>query len=826
MKKIISIGVALMTITALMGVGVHFASATYSQCSDGFNNDPVQDNLVDAADPGCHVGGTLSGAYDPTINSEFNSTQGGTTALQCSDGMDNDGAQGADAADPDCHSDNNANNASSYNPNDNSEFSSCITNGCNPPVFACSDGIDNDGDGKIDFGSGPNNDPGCTAANDNDEFNASPVNNPPQCPAISAKTVTVGNSLQFSFSATDTDTLTYSAFFLPTGASFLNQIFNWTPNTSQAGVWNVILRATDTANQYCDSSVSITVNSQPATAQCSDNQDNDGDNKIDYPNDPGCFGPSDNDEFNTQTFQCSDNIDNDGDGKTDYPTDPGCFGTTDNDESNAQTFQCSDNIDNDGDGKIDYPNDPGCFGTTDNDESNQTQSVNRPPYWNSFPNQTVQANQTLQFFYVANDPDNDPLTYTTFNLPSGASYNNGSFSWTPMTNQIGTYTLTIQARDPQGLTANTSVNITVTSTSGCVGSGCNTQNQPPVCNYNQSYYTIATNTLLQFTVSAYDPNNDFLTWNSFNLPLGASFDSANYNYFNYNNSNQVRNFRWTPTLNQIGVYTTTFRAQDQFGSYCDIPATIQVTGGQQPVQNQPPYFTSTAATQAFVNQLYTYDANAADPENDSLTFALITAPSGMILNPSTGLVQWTPSTIQGGSTYPVTISVSDGRNTPVTQSFSVFVRGTTVVIETGPTQTLSITSVRIENGGPVAVAGASYQAVTTATQCGCPVVTQPVISNGCVYPTAGYQYPAYPTTQVTSGYPCNSGYTTVGANYIGMPGANVIVTFETNIPSRGQVKYGLSQQYEFTSPMDSQLSTVHSINLGPLEIGRTYYIRA
>jgi len=36
-----------------------------------------------------------------------------------------------------------------------------------PPTFACSDGVDNDGDGLTDFPS----DPGCGSASDNDEFN-------------------------------------------------------------------------------------------------------------------------------------------------------------------------------------------------------------------------------------------------------------------------------------------------------------------------------------------------------------------------------------------------------------------------------------------------------------------------------------------------------------------------------------------------------------------------------------------------------------------------------------------------------------------------------
>jgi hypothetical protein len=49
-------------------------------------------------------------------------------------------------------------------------------------------------------------------------------------------------------------------------------------------------------------------------AQCEDELDNDGDALIDYPNDPGCFGPtSDNEDP-----KCQDGEDNDGDGKIDF----------------------------------------------------------------------------------------------------------------------------------------------------------------------------------------------------------------------------------------------------------------------------------------------------------------------------------------------------------------------------------------------------------------------------------------------------------------------------------------------------------------------------
>ena len=194
----------------------------------------------------------------------INVDDGNSTSYQCSDNLDNDGDGLIDYPnDPGCS-----------NPYDDDETNN------NPPVYQCSDNLDNDGDGLIDYP----NDPGCYSALDDDETN----NNPP-------------------------------------------------------------------------------------VYQCSDNLDNDGDGLIDYPNDPGCLSLIDNDEYNFVS-QCSDNLDNDGDGLIDYPNDPGCENANDNDENNA-VYQCSDNLDNDGDGKIDYPLDPGCTSSKDNSEQDINDTI-------------------------------------------------------------------------------------------------------------------------------------------------------------------------------------------------------------------------------------------------------------------------------------------------------------------------------------------------------------------------------------------------------------------------------------------------------------------
>ena len=106
---------------------------------------------------------------------------------------------------------------------------------------------------------------------------------------------------------------------------------------------------------------------------CGDGIDNEGDNLADFPADPGCDDPYDNDESNPPIAQCSDGRDNDGDGKIDYPNDPGCYNPLQNLEADdcpagPMCPDCSNTQDDDGDSLIDYPADDGCSSAADNDE--------------------------------------------------------------------------------------------------------------------------------------------------------------------------------------------------------------------------------------------------------------------------------------------------------------------------------------------------------------------------------------------------------------------------------------------------------------------------
>lgn len=105
-----------------------------------------------------------------------------------------------------------------------------------------------------------------------------------------------------------------------------------------------------------------------APAGCSDELDNDGDERADFPGDPGCESPEDQSEENEpEAPECFDQMDNDGDGEVDFPNDPQCLSASDQRE--AADPQCSDRVDNDGDGLIDDL-DPGCEDGEDNNEYN------------------------------------------------------------------------------------------------------------------------------------------------------------------------------------------------------------------------------------------------------------------------------------------------------------------------------------------------------------------------------------------------------------------------------------------------------------------------
>ena len=112
------------------------------ECSDTTDNDG--DGVADTDDPDCHTDGdaTNPDTYDPNDDSEA-----GGDAPECSDTTDNDGDGVADIDDPDCHTDGNASNPDSYDPDDDSEASDQQALPFAQPAAAAGDTLPNTGAG-------------------------------------------------------------------------------------------------------------------------------------------------------------------------------------------------------------------------------------------------------------------------------------------------------------------------------------------------------------------------------------------------------------------------------------------------------------------------------------------------------------------------------------------------------------------------------------------------------------------------------------------------------------------------------------------------------
>jgi hypothetical protein len=96
------------------------------------------------------------------------------------------------------------------------------------------------------------------------------------------------------------------------------------------------------------------------------------------------------------------------------------------------------------------------------------------------------------------------------------------------------------------------------------------------------------------------------------------------------------------------------------------------------IANTAPAFSSTASTSATIGDQYSYDANANDADDDTLTYSLQVYPTGMAINPASGMITWTPSDTQTG-THSVTVRVSDS-TTYTDQSFDISISNIRLVI--------------------------------------------------------------------------------------------------------------------------------------------------
>lgn len=277
------------------------------------------------------------------------------------------------------------------------------------------------------------------------------------------------------------------------------------------------------------------------------------------------------------------------------------------------------------------------------DSENHTPRIVSPP-------SAFRATLGEEFAYDmrAEDVDGDPVEWTLVEAPHGASLDRryGTLRWQPSAEQLGNQRFVVSASDPIGMESTQSFSLLV--------SGSNLA--PSIVSRPLSEAIVDERYV--YGVRAIDPENDALSFRLLQGPQGMTIDKDR------------GILRWTPHAGQIGTATVVVEVSDIRGN--SSKQVIQVAVSNV-VRNAEPIITSRASFRARVDAVYQYDVNAVDPEGKSIAFSLLTAPQGMQIDASSGMITWTPTSAQVGS-HLVQVAAIDSQGGRGVQRFAILVR--------------------------------------------------------------------------------------------------------------------------------------------------------
>ncbi|MGE5314944.1 MAG: putative Ig domain-containing protein [Acidobacteriota bacterium] len=238
---------------------------------------------------------------------------------------------------------------------------------------------------------------------------------------------------------------------------------------------------------------------------------------------------------------------------------------------------------------------------------------------------------TVRFTAVGTDADNDSLTYTITGAPAGASINakTGVFTWVPAYGTKGTYTVTVKAADPLGLSDTKTVTITIAK-----------KNVRPYFAAITSK-TVTERDTLRFTIAASDSNNDALIYSLKTLPVKAAFDTTTGAFF------------WVPDTGTSGTYQMTAVVRDVDNATDTARFTITVAR-----KNFKPVIQKVSAQSVTEGDTLRFTIFGSDAYGEKVTYTATSLPAGAKLDTITGGFVWAPAVGAAGK-YAVLFKASD-----------------------------------------------------------------------------------------------------------------------------------------------------------------------
>ncbi|MEG5129330.1 putative Ig domain-containing protein [Microcoleus sp. ARI1-B5] len=302
------------------------------------------------------------------------------------------------------------------------------------------------------------------------------------------------------------------------------------------------------------------------------------------------------------------------------------------------------------------------FGGTDTQSwtinvSNST--ANRLPSITSVPDTVTNLEKVYRYGLAGSDPDGDYLLWSLDSAPKGMVIDakTGGLSWQPTPDQIGEHTVAVRVTDALGSYTGQEYTLKVT--------GINT---PPAI-VSIPVTVAGVGGTYKYQVLGTDPENDTLRYSLGTKPEGMKIDA------------RTGLIEWTPGTAGVGSHIVEVLATDAQGGVGNQKFAVSV--GTAAV-NQAPTVVSTPLFAASLGSQYSYQVQAIDPEGGSLTYQLLQAPTGMAINPTTGLLTWNNPT---AGNHTVVVGAADAGGLGAAQGFTLTARANTApAVPTVPAQ--------------------------------------------------------------------------------------------------------------------------------------------
>jgi len=345
---------------------------------------------------------------------------------------------------------------------------------CQPDcTITCGDGICTPDEGYMkcerDCPSMRCGDGVCSVIDGENETTCGPDCRPPELAPVGNKTINEGETLTFTVAATDPtgDVLTYTAAGLPTGATFNGQIFAWTPDSAQAGAYDVLFIVSDGVLTDVETITIIVLNvNQPPVLAAIGNKsvnegqllsftvqasDPDGDSlgwKLGSLPDVNGDGFIDRADVERITALFGQTVDTDEERLADLDADgtitiadvrggtksvPFAYRVF---QVSTGTFNWTPDYSQGGNYAVTFTVSDGTL-TAAETVAISVVNVNQTPLLNPVGNQTVNESQLLSFTVQASDPDGDPLIWKLGSLPDVNA--DGFIDWTDVDRILALY---------------------------------------------------------------------------------------------------------------------------------------------------------------------------------------------------------------------------------------------------------------------------------------------------------------------------------------------------------------------------------------------------